>query len=142
MFLYPDGTFVIQLVNFAVFLAILNVVFMRPVAAAIRSRREYITSLVTDYDRYQHEANVLRKEAESVRAAARRDAEHAIAAARAQASNEAAELSASYARRVQQTVEEATATATREFQEAQAGMDRTAAQLATLMLGRVLPEAR
>ena len=141
MFLYPDGTFIIQLVNFAIFLAILNVVFMRPVAAAIRRRRDYINSLVTDYDRYQDDAKALRKEAESVRASARRDAEHAIASARAQASNESAEVAATYARRVQHMVEEATATVTREFENAHVGVGRATATLAALMLERILPEA-
>ncbi|MGC1380730.1 MAG: ATP synthase F0 subunit B, partial [Candidatus Baltobacteraceae bacterium] len=64
-FLSIDGTLVVQLVNFAIFFAILNVVFLRPVAAAIRKRREYINSLVTDYDRYQAEARSLREQAEA-----------------------------------------------------------------------------
>ena len=49
-----DGrTLVVQLVNFAIFFVVLNFVFLRPVSAAIRKRREYINSLVTDYDQYQ-----------------------------------------------------------------------------------------
>ncbi len=90
-FLSIDGTIVIQLINFAIFFVVLNVVFLRPVGAAIRKRREYINSLVSDYDRYQAEAKSLREEAEKARAAARREAEHAIAQARAQTSNETAE---------------------------------------------------
>jgi len=38
-FLSVDGTLVVQLINFAIFFAVLNVVFLKPVAAAIRKRR-------------------------------------------------------------------------------------------------------
>ncbi len=57
MFLSLDGTLVVQLLNFAIFFALLNVVFLRPVAAAIHKRRQYIDGLVSDYDRYQAEAH-------------------------------------------------------------------------------------
>ena len=46
MFLSLDGTFWIQLINFAIFFAILNVVFMRPVGEAIKKRRAYIDSVI------------------------------------------------------------------------------------------------
>src|SRR5580693_3527803 len=106
-FLSIDGTLVVQLINFAIFFAVLNVVFLRPVAAAIARRREYINSLMSDYERYQVEAGTLRAEAENVRFAARREAEHRVAAARAAGSNEAAEISGRYAREAQSIVEEA-----------------------------------
>lgn len=141
MFLYPDGTFVIQMINFAIFFAILNVVFLRPVAAAIRSRREYINSLVTDYDRYQAEAKTLREQADAVRAAARREAEHLVSSARAQASNEAGEVAARYARQTKQIVEEATATVSAELETARGGMERAVRQVSERMLERVLPES-
>ena len=71
-FLSIDGTLVVQLINFAIFFAVLSVVFLRPVATAIARRREYINSLVSDYDRYQANAHDLRAEADGIRAAARR----------------------------------------------------------------------
>src|SRR5690348_4328603 len=95
-FLSIDGTLVVQLLNFAVFFAVLSVVFLKPVAGAIAKRRQYIDSLVTDYDRYQAEAHDLRAQAEEVRAAARLSAEQQVAAARAAASNEAAQMSTEY----------------------------------------------
>jgi F-type H+-transporting ATPase subunit b len=140
-FLTINGTLVVQLVNFAIFFAILNVVFLRPVGRAIAKRREYINSLVSDYDRYQQEARTLRAEAEDVRVAARRDAEHIVAVARASASNEAAELTSKYGERVQAIVEEAQRTAQSELERARAGEDRTVAQLAALIVERVIPEA-
>jgi len=141
MFLSLDGTLVVQLVNFAIFFALLNVIFLRPVGRAIVKRREYINSLVSDYDRYQEEARGLRAEAENVRAAARRDAEHAVAAARATGSNEAAETSSQYAQRARAIVEQAQRTAHSELEAARAGEEETVRQLAALMVEHVIPEA-
>src|SRR5579863_8323846 len=125
-FLSVDGTLVVQLINFAIFVAVLNVVFLRPVAAAIRRRREYINSLVTDYDRYQAEARSLRAQAQSIRTDARRDAEDRVAATRARTSNDAAELSSRYAQQAQAVVEDAQRKAQEEFEAARVGEDDAA----------------
>ena len=140
MFLSLDGTFFVQLINFAIFFAVLNVVFLRPVAAAIRRRREYINSLVSDYDRYQAEARRLRAQAQSIRSDARREAENRVAAARAAASNEAAELSGRYAQQSQAIVEEAHRAAHAEFEAARVGEDEAVRGIAASMLDRVIPE--
>jgi F-type H+-transporting ATPase subunit b len=140
-FLSVDGTLIVQLINFAIFFAVLNVVFLRPVATAIRRRREYINSLVSDYDRYQAEARSLRAQAESIRGDARREAENRVAAARAQASNEAAELSGSYTQQAQGIVEAAQRTARDEFEAARVGEAEAARRVADFMLERVIPEA-
>ncbi len=140
-FLSVDGTLVIQLINFAIFFAVLNVVFLKPVAGAIAKRREYIKSLVSDYDRYQAEARRLRAEAEAVRAAARREAEHLVAAARARGSNEAAEISSRYVQQAQSIAEAARERARAELEEARAGEGEAVRRLAGLMLERVIPEA-
>ena len=140
-FLTINGTLVVQLVNFAIFFAILNVVFLRPVGKAIAKRREYINSLVADYDRYQEEARALRADAEDVRVAARREAEATVAAARAAGSNEAARISSSFADRAQVVVAEATRTAQSELETARADEDRRVRELAALMVDRVVPEA-
>jgi F-type H+-transporting ATPase subunit b len=140
-FLSIDGTLVVQLLNFAIFFALLNVVFLRPVAAAIQKRRQYIDSLVSDYDRFQAEAHSLRAQAEEVRASARQRAEHRVAAARAQASNEAAQLSSDYAERAQRIVEDAQRTARAELEAARSNEDEAARALAGFMIDRVIPEA-
>jgi F0F1-type ATP synthase membrane subunit b/b' len=138
MFLLPDGTMWVQLANFAIFFAVLSVVFLRPVSRAIRERREYINSLSADYAKYQGEANALRAQAEGERASARRDAEAAIGKARAQASNESAQLSAQYAAKVQATVDAAHQTVASELDSARAGEAGLVAQLADLMVERTL----
>jgi F-type H+-transporting ATPase subunit b len=140
-FLSVNGTLIVQLINFAIFFAVLNVVFLRPVAAAIQRRREYINSLVSDYDRYQVEARSLRAQAAAIRSNARREAENRVAAARAQTSNEAAELSGRYAQQAQEIVEEAHRTARDEFDSARVGEDDAARRVADFMLERVIPEA-
>lgn len=130
-----------QLVNFAIFFALLNVLFLRPVGQAIRKRRVYIDGVVSDYATYQASAKALREQAERVRAEARREAEQAIAKARADASNRAAELSAQYAQQVQGTVEEAQRSANGEYERARANEERLVAQLADVMVERTLGAA-
>jgi F-type H+-transporting ATPase subunit b len=141
MFLSLDGTAIVQLINFAIFLALLNVVFLRPVGRAIAKRRAYIDSLVSDYERYQEKARSLREEAAAIRAEARRNAEHRVATARAGASNEAAEMSSRYAQRARSMTEEAQTTAQMELETARAGEGEAVRRLANVMLDRVLPEA-
>jgi F0F1-type ATP synthase membrane subunit b/b' len=131
----------VQLINFAIFFAILNVIFLRPVSAAIRRRREYINSLVSDYDEYQAQAKSLREQAEGVRASARLDAEQRLAAARAAGSNEAAEAATRYSQRAASIAGEAQQTARRELDEARAGESAAARSVADFMLDRVIPEA-
>ena len=92
MFLSLDGTLVIQLINFGIFFLILNVVFLRPVGEAIRKRREYILGVQADLERYSHEVQTLRGEADQKRAAARREAEEQVARMRAAAETEAAKI--------------------------------------------------
>lgn len=138
MFLQPDGTFWVQLINFVIFFAILSVVFLRPVSRAIRERRTYINSVHSDYEKYQTEASDLRAQAESVRAAARRDAEAQITKSRAEASNESAAIAGQYAQQVQQTVESAHKTVEGELQSARAGEPAVVRQLADLMLERTV----
>lgn len=140
-FLSVDGTLIVQLLNFAIFFAVLNVVFLKPVAAAIAKRRAYINSLHSDYEHYQAQAKELRAQAESIRAAARREAEHRIAAERARASNEAAEMAGRYAREAQEIVDAAQRKAQAELDAARAAQPGTVRRLADLMVERVIPEA-
>jgi F-type H+-transporting ATPase subunit b len=143
MFIVPDlSTLVVQLINFAIFFALLNVLFLRPVGKAIRKRRAYIDGVVSDYATYQAEAKSLRERAERVRADARREAEARIAKARADASNQAAKLAAQYAAQAQATVEEAQREANDELGRARTDEAKLVAQLSDAMLERTLGVAR
>jgi F0F1-type ATP synthase membrane subunit b/b' len=141
MFIFPDGTLWIQLVNFAIFFVVLNFVFLRPVSAAIRKRRDYVNSVVSDYDTYQAQANKLRENAERVRAEARRDAEGQLSKARAEASNKTADLSAGFAARASAVVEEAHKTVAAELDAARTNEDAQVRELASLMVDRAFGEA-
>ncbi|HTU82015.1 MAG TPA: ATP synthase F0 subunit B [Candidatus Acidoferrales bacterium] len=141
MFLSFDGTALIQLVNFAIFFALLNVLFLKPVGEAIRKRREYINSVTEDYDRYQGEAKALRARAEKIRSDARRDAEQVLARTRGDASNEASKLTAEFSQKVQATVEEADRRAREVLQRARADEERVVAELSEAMVRRAAGEA-
>ena len=140
MFLKVDGTFVVQLINFAIFFGLLLVVFIRPVSKAIVKRREYINSVTNDYDRYRAEAASSRSEAEAIRAAGRREAEHTLSKARAEASNEAADLSAKYGQQASQIAEDAQRTAAGELEAARANESQMVGELANLMVARTVTE--
>lgn len=138
MFLSLDATFFVQLANFAIFFALLTVLFLRPVGRAIRKRREYIDGVASDYATYQAQAKALREQAGAIRSQARRDAEQKLTKARAEATNEAAALTASYTTRVQGIVEEAQRNADAELESARAHEDRLVRQLSDLMVERSL----
>lgn len=140
MFLKLDGTFVVQLINFAIFFAILTVVFIRPVSRAIVKRREYINSVVHDYERYQTETHNLRTQAESIRATARREAEQLLSHERAAASNEAGSVAAEANGKAMAIVADAERAVAAELQAARANETQTVRELANLMVDRALLE--
>jgi len=140
MSLSVDGTFFIQLINFAIFFAILNVVFLRPVGKAVAKRRAYIESVTEDYDRYQAEGNTLKAEAQNIRAAARREAEQSMSLSRAKASNESADVAARYGQEASEIVQESDRTVSDELARARAGTERASRALAETILRRALPE--
>jgi len=140
MFLQLDGTFFIQLLNFAIFFALLYLVFLGPVSKAIRKRREYLDGLRNDYAAYQAEGNAKREEAERIRADARREAEQRLAKARGEASNEASDLALKYGAQVQATVEDAQAKANAALATAKENEERLVNELASTMVDRALSE--
>jgi F0F1-type ATP synthase membrane subunit b/b' len=142
MFLSLDGTAWIQLLNFGVFFLILNVVFLRPVGAALRRRREYIDSVQADYERYAGELENLRREGEAKRAAARRSADELLASARAAAEGEAAKIADGYARSAQAQTADAQHIVAGELAAARSREDELAASLAELLLTRALGAGR
>lgn len=138
-FLALDGTFWMQLINFAIFFVILNAVFLKPVGLAIAKRRAYINSLTTDYDSFTQQLRELTAQAESKRAAGRRDADLTLASARAAISNDAAKIAAQHATQAQAIVEAAHQTVAAEIQAARQGEAPIVRDLAELMLQRVIP---
>jgi F-type H+-transporting ATPase subunit b len=137
-----DGTFWAQLINFAIFFAVLQVVFIRPVGAAIKKRREYIDSVKSDYDRYHQTVNSLRDEASGKRQAARREADETIGKARAQAQAEAAALLEVSSSKATEISDAARAQVESELAAARSNESALAKSLADDLLARALGGAR
>jgi F-type H+-transporting ATPase subunit b len=136
-----DGTFFVQLINFAIFFALVSVLFIKPVGRAIAERRHYLDSVIGDYDTYTKQIHELRGAAEARRAAARREADALVAAKRAEMSKEVETLNAEYAGRAGRIVNEAIATVQAEMSQARASEDRLVRELAGKMLERALATA-
>jgi F-type H+-transporting ATPase subunit b len=142
MLLSLDGTLIVQLVNFIIFLVILNVIFLRPVGKAIASRRAYIDKVGADIAQFEYDLKSLRVQADERRAAARRRADATIAEARAQAQNEAAAIVADHEAQAGAIIAEAQATAGLELAQARSSGAAAVETLAREMLERAAgPEA-
>ena len=135
-----DGTLIVQLVNFIVFLVILNAIFFRPVGAAIERRRAYIDGLKHDIEQLAHDAKELRGQADARRAAARRDAEEALAQARVQAAKETDTIISGAQARAAEITAHAHEVVSHEIQTAREEEPRIVETLASEMLGRALGE--
>ena len=133
-----DGTLIVQLVNFIVFLVILNEIFMKPVGAAIARRRAYIDGLTHDIEQLQRDAKELRGQAEARRLAARREAEEAIARARVAAAQEADALVVAAQSRAGEVTKLAHAEVAKEVAAARSQEGRVVGLLANEMLNRAL----
>lgn len=138
MFLSIDATLIVQVVNFVLFIVFLNVVFLKPVGAAIAKRRAYIDGLASDIEAAEAEVRAARGAAEERRAAARREAEAAIAKARVAAQNEAAEVVASHQQRATQIIEEAQRAVDVELAAARANEEHVVDALAQSLLERAI----
>jgi len=133
-----DGTLVVQLLNFLIFLVVLNAIFLKPVGAAIAKRRAYIDGVTRDIKQFDADVKSLYNQAEERRAAARREADAVIAQARSQAQAQAEEIAGDYAAQAAQLVEEAHARVAREVAEARAHEDRIVESLADELLTRAI----
>jgi F0F1-type ATP synthase membrane subunit b/b' len=138
VFLSLDGTAVVQLLNFAIFFALMSVVFFKPVRAAVARRRAHINQLAAESKRCLGEAKTLRNEAEAVRACARRDGEHHIAAVRGETSNETARIAAEYSRRAARIVDAAHLAVADGEQSARYNENVVVRELADRLLDRIL----
>jgi F-type H+-transporting ATPase subunit b len=138
LFLSIDGTLIVQVVNFVLFIVLLNLVFLKPVGAAIAKRRAYIDGLARDIESASMEVKTARGTAEERRAAARRAAEATLAKARADAQNEAARIAADYQERASEIVHAAQREVDGELAEARKNEPQVVERLAQTMLERAL----
>lgn len=138
MFLRIDGTLIVQIVDLIVFLVVLNVVFMRPVGAAIAKRRAYVNGLAAGIEAAESDVKALRGQAEAKRAAARREAEELTAKVRAAAQNEAAQVTAGYTQQAAAIVADAQRQVATELTAARSREDELVKGLAQTLLDRAL----
>jgi F-type H+-transporting ATPase subunit b len=142
MLLSLDGTLFVQLVNFIIFLVILNAIFLKPVGSAIAARRAYIDKVGHDIAQFEYDLKSLRVQADEKRAAARRRADATVAEARAQAQAEAANIIADHQEQAASIIAEAQATAGLEVAQARTSGAAAIEALAREMLERAVgPEA-
>ena len=138
MLLSLDGTLVVQLVNFVIFLVILNAIFLKPVGSAIAKRRAYIDGVAADIERFDGERRDLTAQAATVRADARRGAEAAIAAARSKAQAEAAAIAADFQAQAAKIVADAQIAVKLEITRARLTEAEVVESLARTMLERAV----
>jgi F-type H+-transporting ATPase subunit b len=141
MLLSLDGTVVVQIVNFLVFLAIMNVIFFKPVGAAIARRRAYIDGLKHDIESLDQDTKSLRGQAEARRAAARREADEAIAQARVAFGKETDAIVSEAQGQAMEIVRRARTQVETEVQSARAQEPRIVDALAGEMVARALEGA-
>lgn len=138
MFLQIDGTLLVQVVNFIVFIILLNIVFLKPVGAAIAKRRAYIDGLKHDVEAAELEIKTAHSRAEELRAAARRESEAEIAKGRVAAQNEASDLVGDYQKRALAIAEAAQQEVAREIAEARTSESQVVESIAQSMLDRAI----
>jgi len=138
MLLSIDGTLIVQLVNFIIFLMILNAIFLRPVGRAIAKRRAYIDRVGEDIARFESELKGLHLARDETRALARRRAEANVAEARGRAQEEAAAIVADHQAQAAAIVAEAQATAALEIAQARSNEAAIVDELARTMLERAV----
>jgi len=138
MLLSLDGTLVVQLVNFIIFLVILNAIFLKPVGSAIAARRAYIDGVGSDISQFEADLKSLRAQADEKRSAARRKADATIGESRAQAQVEAAAIVSEHQVEASVIIDEAQATVGLELAQARASEAPVVEALAHDMLERAV----
>ena len=138
MLLSLDGTLVVQLVNFIIFLVILNAIFLKPVGSAIAARRAYIDKVGTDIAQFEQDLRSLRALADDRRADARRRAGAVVAEARAQAQAEGTAIIVDHQAQAEAIIAEAGATAGLELAQARMSATDVVEALAREMLERAV----
>ncbi len=142
MLLQIDGTLILQIVNFIVFLAVLNVVFLSPVGRALAARRAFINAIGDDYENAQNEIRALRASGDSRRLATRRECEELVTKARNDAAVEAETISTRAHSLAHERVVQAQATVTAELAAAKQREDALAHELANVLYESALGTVR
>jgi F0F1-type ATP synthase membrane subunit b/b' len=137
-FLQLDGTFWLQIINFFIFYAILNVVYIKPAAEALRKRRGYIDSVQAEYEAARRTLAELKAQADELHAEGRREGDHLAATIRNEAMRRAEEIVAKAQNESMTIIDSALSRVEGELNAARAARYRLANELADTMLQRVV----
>ena len=138
MLLSLDGTLILQIINFAIFFALVNVLFIKPVREAIEKRQAHINGVLADEEKFLAETRALEGQAEAKRAAARREADARLTKARTEAAAEADGVIAQHADQASAQVERAQQTVAGEVAKLREREPQIVGELAGMMLGKAL----
>ena len=92
MLLQPDGTLLVQMLNFIVFFVLLNVLFIAPTRRAIEERQRLIAGRYQEADALRGEAATIESQAASILDDARKRTDEIMRTAAARASAEAHDI--------------------------------------------------
>lgn len=142
MLLSLDGTLIVQLINFGIFFLILNAVFVAPTRKSRMARYERGRGIEDETAKLHKETRKLRAETSAFLAAAYREADVRISRAEAEAGRQAGQIIAAAHADAKVKAEEARKVVEAEVSELAAARGRNVEELAALMVGRALGEAR
>lgn len=138
MLLSFDGTLIVQILNFVVFWALLNWVFIAPTRRAIEERQRYVADQYRDADALASEAKALQAQADGILDDARRSTDETMRAAGARASDETHEIERKAAEEAAATIALADATVASERAAAVEKQGPFVEELARTMAARAL----
>jgi F-type H+-transporting ATPase subunit b len=138
MLLSLDGTLVVQLVNFIIFLVILNAIFLRPVGVAIAKRRAFIDGIANDIEQYRGQLHDLDAQIAERLSSARRAGDAHLGDVRAAAQSEAAAIVADHQAQAAAVAQQAAESVALEARAARANESDVVNQLARTMLERAV----
>jgi len=136
MLLSLDGTFLLQMLNFALFWALLNYLFIAPTRRAIVARQRFMEQQYKEGDEFASVAATLRGQAEDVLADARRQTHEIMRTAAADAESEAKAIDERAADEANALVQAAQRTVAQERAQAESAQTPFVEELARTMVAR------
>ena len=140
MLLSFDGTLLVQILNFVVFWALLNVVFIGPTRKAIEARQRYVADLYRDADTLATAAKELQSQADGILSDARHATDAMMRDAATRASDETHTIERNAVEEAAASVAVAQATVASERAQAVSKQAPFVEELARTMASRAIGE--
>lgn len=140
-FLVPNGTFIVELIAFAIIVFLLFKFVLPPINKAMEARQEAIRQQFADLDRAKADANSAKDEFESQIAEARKEAARIREEAREQGASIIAEMREQAQSEANRIVEHGKTQIEAERQQAVASLRAEVGTLATGLAGRIVGES-